>query len=173
MDEVILVDKSDNAVGVMEKMKAHREGKLHRAFSVFIFNPAGQMLLQRRAKHKYHSPGLWTNTCCSHPRPGEHTAAAANRRLMEEMGIAAKLEPRGHFIYKCAFDNGLTEYEYDHVFTGVVETDPVINRQEVEDYKWMAPREIKKMIIDTPGLFTTWFKIAMEKSFVGFPDSIG
>ena len=162
---VILVDEGDRETGSMEKMAAHRKGLLHRAFSVFIFNSRGQMLLQQRALHKYHSAGLFTNTCCSHPRPGEETAAAASRRLKEEMGLDAKLEHKGHFIYRTEFQNGLTEHELDHVFTGLSDEQPVINPDEVASYRWMDLPEIKKEISQEPEKYTSWFRIAMEKLF--------
>jgi isopentenyl-diphosphate Delta-isomerase len=162
---VILVDENDRQLGTMEKMEAHRKGILHRAFSVFIFNPAGEMLLQRRAADKYHSPGLLTNTCCSHPRPGESTADAASRRLIEEMGIKADLRHKTSFIYKTRFDNALTEHEFDHVFFGVTNKSPVINRHEVQEYCWMKIENIKEEIKRNPEQFTSWFRIAMEKLF--------
>src|SRR6186713_1579239 len=117
-DKVILVSEHDDMVGIMDKMEAHKQGLLHRAFSVFIFNSKGEMLLQQRAFNKYHSGGLWTNACCGHPSPGEQTVAAARRRLMEEMGFTTGLEELFDFTYQHAFENGLTEHEYDHVFAG-------------------------------------------------------
>ncbi|MCC6371241.1 MAG: isopentenyl-diphosphate Delta-isomerase [Bacteroidia bacterium] len=164
-EEVILVNEKDEATGVMEKMEAHEKALLHRAFSVFIFNGKGQMLLQRRALSKYHSAGLWTNTCCSHPRPGESTDSAASRRLMEEMGMDTQLHYKTSFIYKAPFDNNLTEHEFDHLFTGVSDKEPVINPEEVDSYKWMSPEEVKTQVAATPELFTVWFKIALEKVF--------
>ena len=165
MEEVILVDQDDIAIGAMEKLEAHEKGLLHRAFSVFIFNDAGELLLQQRALSKYHSAGLWTNTCCSHPRPGEDTLLAAKRRLKEEMGIECGLEYKMHFIYKTHFENGLTEHEFDHVFFGTHNKEPNINEEEVENYCWTKPAEIKKQLIDEPEKFTSWFKIAIEKLF--------
>jgi isopentenyl-diphosphate Delta-isomerase len=149
----------------MEKTEVHQKGLLHRAFSVFIFNDKGEMLLQRRAMDKYHSPGLWTNACCSHPRPGEDTLKAALRRLQEEMGISAELSHKASFIYKTEFGNGLTEHEFDHVFTGTINTDPVINRSEVMEFIWKDVVEIKRALKTSPENYTTWFKIAMEKVF--------
>ncbi len=164
-EEVILVDEWDKAIGTMEKIEAHQKGLLHRAFSVFIFNSQGEMLLQQRALNKYHSAGLWTNTCCSHPRPGENTLKAAQRRLQEEMGITAQLEHKTHFIYKTAFDNNLTEHEFDHVFFGKNDQVPKINPLEVENYAWLSPEKVAGDIIKTPAKYTSWFKIAMEKLF--------
>ena len=162
-DHVILVDKSDTQTGTQEKMAAHQQGNLHRAFSVFIFNSKGEMLLQQRAKDKYHSGGLWTNACCSHPRPGEETKDAAHRRLMEEMGFDCKLEKAFHFIYKTEFDFGLTEHELDHVFIGQYEGPIALNPDEVEDYKWIDVEELKKEMLNKPEIFTSWFKIAFNE----------
>ncbi len=161
--EVILVDEQDNAIGTMGKMEVHEKAILHRAFSIFIFNKKGEILLQKRAANKYHSAGLWTNTCCSHPRPGEDTLTAAHNRLQEEMGFTTSLSKTFSFIYKAPFDNGLTEHEYDHVFTGtyngIVQPDP----QEVSDYCYQSIEAIKSNIIMQPGNFTEWFKIALPK----------
>ncbi|MBL7909986.1 MAG: isopentenyl-diphosphate Delta-isomerase [Bacteroidia bacterium] len=164
-EEVILVNELDQPTGVMEKLEAHQKGLLHRAFSVFIFNDKGELLLQQRALSKYHSAGLWTNTCCSHPRPNEDTMAAAKRRLIEEMGIDTQLTHKTHFIYKTAFENGLTEHEFDHIFFGNYAETPAINKDEVEAFKWAHPQIIKLEISDTPEKYTSWFKIAMEKLF--------
>lgn len=164
-EEVILVNANDEAIGTMEKMEAHEKGCLHRAFSVFIFNTKGQMLLQKRALDKYHSAGLWTNTCCSHPRPGENTIDAAKRRLKEEMGIETDLKAHTIFTYKTEFDNQLTEHEVDHVFTGIYNKDPEINPTEVDTFCWKTTDEIKSEIQHSPHLFTSWFKIALEKAF--------
>ncbi|MFO0356085.1 MAG: isopentenyl-diphosphate Delta-isomerase [Sphingobacteriaceae bacterium] len=164
-DQVILVNEKDEPIGTMGKLEVHQKGLLHRAFSVFIFNDKGEMLLQRRALSKYHSAGLWTNTCCSHPQPNEDTLAAANRRLREEMGMKADLTPKTSFIYKTPFDNGLTEHELDHVFIGYTNTDPVINKEEVDSFKWMSLEAIKTEIKTNPNEFTSWFKIALEKVF--------
>lgn len=162
-EKVILVDESDNVVGEMEKLEAHRAGKLHRAFSVFIFNRKKELLLQQRALTKYHSPGLWTNTCCSHPRPGEDTLSAAKRRLKEEMGIETKLDHVGEFIYKTSFDNGLTEHEFDHVFFGEYPDNPNINKDEANDFKWVKIEEVKKSLSSNPENYTYWFRVAVEK----------
>ena len=162
---VILVDVHDNEIGVMEKLQAHKEGRLHRAFSVFIFNSNNELLLQQRALSKYHSAGLWTNTCCSHPRPNETIKDAANRRLFEEMGMSCDLTIKTNFTYKASFENGLTEHEFDYVLTGYTDQDPTINHEEVESYKWLPVAEIKKDMIVNPNNYTEWFKVALEKIF--------
>jgi len=141
--QVILVNEQDEQVGVMEKMAAHQQALLHRAFSVFIFNKEGQMLLQKRAAGKYHSPGLWTNACCSHPAPGETTDAAAKRRLQEELGFTTDLKKAFHFTYKAAFDNGLTEYEFDHVYTGVYDGPIHPDPQEASEVLFLTMDEIR------------------------------
>ena len=156
---VILVNENDEPIGMMEKMEAHLQAKLHRAFSVFLFNSKGEMLLQQRAFSKYHSPGLWSNACCSHPQPGEETLTAAERRTKEELGIDVPLEKQFHFIYKARFENGLTEYEFDHVFTGNFSGEPVLNPEEVNDYVFQSLIEIKHSLETNPGNFTAWFKI--------------
>ena len=161
MEEVILVDEADTPLGKMEKMEAHRKALLHRAFSVFIFNSKGEMLLQRRAQGKYHSPGLWTNACCSHPRPGEDTHSAALRRLKEELGIATTLTKLFDFTYRSAYDNGLTEFEFDHVFAGVydgrdLQPDPA----EVSDFCFRSPADIQVDLQRSPAKYTTWFHLA-------------
>jgi isopentenyl-diphosphate Delta-isomerase len=160
---VVLVDEQDNELGLAEKMEAHEKALLHRAFSVFIFNDKGELLLQQRAKHKYHSAGLWTNTCCSHPRPNERVLDAANRRLKEEMGLSVFLEKKFDFVYKTPFDNDLTEYEFDHVFVGYTNSNPVLNREEAESFKWKTIEDIKTDIVLFPHSFTSWFKIAINK----------
>lgn len=160
---VILVDHDDRETGVMEKIQAHREALLHRAFSVFVFNSKGELMLQQRALGKYHSPGLWTNTCCSHPRPGEETEAAAHRRLHEEMGFDCTLTKIFHFTYKAPFDNKLTEHEVDHVFVGFSDTLPVINPEEVESYRFATLDDISVEMAENPELFTVWFQIAFER----------
>jgi isopentenyl-diphosphate delta-isomerase len=164
-EEVILVDAFDNAIGVMEKLEAHQKGLLHRAFSVFIFNEQGELLLQRRALTKYHSPGLWTNTCCSHPRPNEETITAANRRLKEEMGLETPLTYKTSFTYRAEFDNHLIEHEYDHVFIGKSNSDPNVNSDEVDSFKWINMAELKKQLKTKPEDFTAWFIIAMDTIF--------
>ncbi|MBG9375646.1 isopentenyl-diphosphate Delta-isomerase [Panacibacter sp. DH6] len=163
MENVILVNDNDEQVGVMEKMEVHQKALLHRAFSVFIFNEDGQMLLQQRAAKKYHSPKLWTNACCSHPRPGEPTEKAAQRRLREELGFHTELEKTFEFIYNAPFDNGLTEYEYDHVFTGFYEGDIKPNPAEVLDYCYMSMDEIAVSLQNYPHKYTVWFGIAFPR----------
>ncbi|QNU66199.1 isopentenyl-diphosphate Delta-isomerase [Ruminiclostridium herbifermentans] len=162
IDNVILVNNNDEEIGALEKMDAHRKGKLHRAFSILIFNSRGQLLLQKRAKSKYHSGGLWTNTCCSHPRPGESTKTAANRRLTEEMGFTCNIYEAFSFIYKVQFNNELMEYEYDHVFIGKFDGTFSPNIYEVEDWSWKSLDEIEIMIQENPDDFTFWFKVCFE-----------
>jgi len=162
-EQVILVDTTDKQIGLMEKMEAHQKGLLHRAFSVFVFNSKQELLLQQRAVSKYHSGGLWTNTCCSHPREGEATEAAALRRLQEEMGISCPLIPAFHFIYKAPFDNGLTEHEYDHVFFGISDAAPRINTSEVQAYKYMRLTDLAEEIKNTPHHYSAWLKDAFDK----------
>ena len=161
-EKVILVDKNDNQVGLMSKLEAHEKGVLHRAFSIFIFNSKYELLLQKRASSKYHSGGLWTNTCCSHPREGEDTLDAANRRLDEEMGIKTSLRKVYDFIYKAELDNQLTEHEFDHVFYGVCDNDPILNKDEAEDFKWVDMEALNNDIIKNEDNYTVWFKIAFE-----------
>lgn len=162
-EQVVLVDRDDNHIGLMEKLEAHEKGLLHRAFSVLLFNDKKELLLQQRAFDKYHCGGLWTNTCCSHPLPGEDVADAALRRLKEEMGIECDLHKSFDFIYKAEFGNGLTEHEYDHVFFGLFSGDPVINPDEVADWKYMSLSAIKKDIADYPQNYTPWFKIILDR----------
>ncbi|MFT6699436.1 MAG: isopentenyl-diphosphate delta-isomerase [Porticoccaceae bacterium] len=164
-EQVILVDKNDNQVGLMPKMEAHEKGVLHRAFSVFTFNKKGELMLQQRAAHKYHSPLLWTNTCCSHQRNGETNLEAGKRRLQEEMGFTAELKEIFSFIYKAPFDNGLTEHELDHVLVGYFDDIPNINKEEVEDYKWMLLEDVKSDIDKNPSIYTEWFKIIFKESY--------
>jgi len=161
-EKVILVDKNDNQVGLMPKLEAHEKGVLHRAFSIFIFNSKYELLLQKRASSKYHSGGLWTNTCCSHPREGEDILDAANRRLDEEMGITTSLRKVYDFIYKAELDNQLTEHEFDHVFYGVCDNDPILNKDEAEDFKWVDMETLNNDIIKNEDNYTVWFKIAFE-----------
>ncbi|RIJ45632.1 isopentenyl-diphosphate Delta-isomerase [Maribellus luteus] len=156
-EQVIVVDENDVVLGSMEKMEAHRNPVLHRAISVFIVNSEGEWLLQQRALGKYHSNGLWTNTCCSHPQPGESSLDAANRRLAEEMGLKAELTEKFHFIYREPLDNDLTEYELDHVFVGVSNQVPNINTNEVLSYKYIAYDDLKKDIETNPDNYTVWF----------------
>ena len=161
-ENVILVDENDNQVGLMPKLEAHERGLLHRAFSIFIFNSKYELLLQKRASSKYHSGGLWTNTCCSHPREGEDTSDAANRRLIEEMGIETSLRKVHDFIYKAELDNNLTEHEFDHVFYGVYNEDPVINKDEADDFKWIDMGLLNEDIKINGDNYTVWFKISFE-----------
>ena len=162
-EQVILVNSNDEKIGLMPKMEAHEKGLLHRAFSVFIFNDKNELMLQQRAANKYHSPLLWTNTCCSHQRDGESNLEAGKRRLQEEMGFVCELEEKTSFIYKAPFDNGLTEHELDHVMVGSYSKDPIINREEVESFKWMKLQDIKDDIEIHPEIYTEWFKIIFDK----------
>lgn len=163
MEEVILVDKRDNEIGKEEKLKAHKQGKLHRAFSIFVFNSKNELLIHKRSKDKYHSGGLWTNTCCSHPRPGEKIEEAAKRRLKEEMGLDCKLKKVLSFVYKKEFGNGLIENEYDHVFIGNCDIPPNPDEEEVEDWKWINIEELKKDIQQNQQNYTYWFKFVIDK----------
>lgn len=163
MEQVILVNEQDIELGVMEKMEAHEKALLHRAFSIFIFNDRHELLLQQRAISKYHSGGLWTNTCCSHPRPGEAVADAALRRLKEEMGFETTLSKAFDFTYKAPFSNGLTEHEFDHVFTGTYNGIIEPNADEVESYAYYSLTEVDEMMQKNPNDFTVWFHIAFPK----------
>jgi isopentenyl-diphosphate Delta-isomerase len=162
-EKVILVDEFDNAIGEMEKMEAHEKAELHRAFSVFVFNEDNQLMLQQRALSKYHSPGLWTNTCCSHPRPGEEVLQAGHRRLQEEMGFDCDLQKIFDFVYKARFDHGLTEHEFDHVLVGRYTDSPVINSEEVAAWKWMSMKSIAEEMKTHPEKYTIWFRIAFDR----------
>jgi isopentenyl-diphosphate delta-isomerase len=162
-DQVILVDENDRRIGVAAKMEAHRTGALHRAFSVFVFNSAGDLLLQQRADGKYHSGGLWTNTCCSHPRPDESTAQAARRRLKEEMGIACELDEIFSFIYHADLDDGLSEHEYDHVFVGTCDGDPTPDPREVRDWRWLDADALRQDLDQHPERYTFWFKAVIDQ----------
>lgn len=164
-ERVILVNENDEPIGLMPKMEAHRKGRLHRAFSVFVFNDRGELMLQKRALHKYHSPGLWTNTCCSHQREGETSLEAADRRLKEEMGFSTKLSEATSFIYKAVFDNGLTEHEFDHVLVGNYNNEPDINPDEVAEWKWMAVDDVRIDMNIHPENYTAWFKIIFDKFY--------
>lgn len=163
MEQVILVDENDQEIGLMDKMEAHEKGLLHRAFSVFIFNTKGEMLLQRRAASKYHSPNLWTNTCCSHPRKNETGLEAANRRLMEEMGMTCQLNYAFQFTYKVALDQGLYEHELDHVYIGTSDNKPVINPAEVSEFTYQSIDTILAQIKTNPEDYTEWFKICLNE----------
>ncbi len=164
-EQVILVNEQDEQIGLMPKMEAHEKAILHRAFSVFIFNDNGEMMLQQRASHKYHSPNLWTNTCCSHQRDGESNLEAGERRLREEMGFTVALKEATSFIYKAHFDNGLTEHELDHILVGYYNGEPLINPEEVSAFKWMKTEDVKNNILNRPELYTAWFKIIFEKFY--------
>jgi len=160
---VVLVDEQDNSLGLMEKQQAHVAGLLHRAFSVFVFNSKGELLLQQRADDKYHSPMLWTNTCCSHPRDGETYLEAAHRRLKEEMGFDCELEEKFHFIYKARLGTDLFEHELDYVFTGFYDGEIQINKEEVEDFKWIPMDELISDMNTNPGSYTIWFRIIFDE----------
>ena len=164
-DLVILVDENDNQIGLMPKLEAHQKAILHRAFSVFIFNKKNELMLQKRASTKYHSPGLWTNTCCSHQRQSETNIEAGKRRLKEEMGFETELKEVTSFIYKTPFDNGLYEHEFDHVLVGYFDNDPLINLEEVEDWKWMNLEDVRADINLNPQEYTVWFKIIFDKFY--------
>lgn len=163
VQEVILVTPQDEAIGVMEKMEAHQKGLLHRAFSVFIFDKKGRMLLQQRAPQKYHGAHLWTNACCSHPMWDEPVEEAAQRRLREELGFTTPLQKVFSFTYKAPVENGLTEHEYDHVFAGEYEGRIEMNRDEVCDYAYHELTSVKMLLQEKPELFTTWFRIAFPR----------
>ncbi len=162
-EQVVLVNEKDEQTGLAGKTEAHAKGLLHRAFSVFVFNERGELLLQQRAAHKYHSPLQWANTCCSHPREGEDLIDAGKRRLKEEMGFSCELEKKFHFIYKASFDNGLIEHELDHVLVGYASVRPDINPDEVHDFKWMPLDEVVKDIEVRPEVYTPWFKIILKE----------
>lgn len=161
--KLILVDEHDEPLGEMEKLEAHRQGLLHRAFSVFIFNPAGMMLLQQRGLNKYHSPGLWSNACCSHPEPGQDTRIAAEKRLMDEMGFTVPLAEKFSFIYRAELPNGLVEHEFDHVFTGIHDGEIRPDPFEVRDYCYKSMDDIRMQLAADPSRFTVWFKLAFER----------
>lgn len=164
-EQVILVNEKDEPIGLMNKLEAHEKAVLHRAFSVFILNDKNEVLLQQRASHKYHSPLLWTNTCCSHQRQEETNIEAGTRRLKEEMGFTAELKELFHFIYKAPFDNGLTEHELDHVMIGYYNGMPLINTEEVEDWKWMSVEDIRQDMLKQPEIYTVWFKIIFDEFY--------
>ncbi len=162
-DYVILVDEQDNELGKMEKLQAHLEAQLHRAISVFVFNSNKEMLLQKRASGKYHSANLWTNTCCSHPKPNENTTDAAKRRLQEEMGITCNLNYVFNFTYLAKLENGITEHEFDHVFFGFTNDIPVLNLEEASDYKYLSLEKIENQLNQNSEQFTVWFKLIFDK----------
>lgn len=162
-EQVILVNENDEQIGTMPKLEAHQKAILHRAFSVFILNDKNEIMLQQRAHQKYHSPLLWTNTCCSHQRVGESNIQAGSRRLEEEMGFKTELKELFNFIYKAPFDNGLTEHELDHVMIGYYNGEPNINLEEVESWKWMSIEDIKADMNHNPDIYTVWFKIIFNE----------
>jgi isopentenyl-diphosphate delta-isomerase len=160
---VVLVDEKDNPLGVMEKIEAHRQARLHRAISVFLFNQKGEWIIQKRALDKYHSRGLWTNACCTHPYPGESEIEAAKRRLMEEMGISCELKEIFNFVYKEKLDDNLTEFELDHVFIGITDEHPVINTNEVLEWKKISYEELSRDLYSNSADYTFWFKEIFER----------
>jgi isopentenyl-diphosphate delta-isomerase len=162
MEKVILVDELDHEIGVMEKLEAHQKGVLHRAFSIFLFNSKGQLLLQKRAKNKYHSAGLWTNACCSHPLPNESVTDAAYRKLKQEMGIELQTSYVYKFIYKITLENNLVEHEYDYVLKGIYDGEPSINKEEAEDWKYVDLKELQNDIQKNPEAYTHWFKLILN-----------
>ena len=164
-EKVILVNEKDEQIGLMEKIEAHEKALLHRAFSVFVFNDKNELMIQQRALSKYHSPGLWTNTCCSHQREGESNIEAGKRRLQEEMGFSTELKDTISFIYKAPFDNGLTEHEFDHILVGYFEGEPDLNPYEVAEWKWMSLEAIEKDMQANPSIYTEWFKIIFDKYY--------
>lgn len=164
-EKVILVNEKDEQIGLMEKIEAHEKALLHRAFSVFVFNDKNELMIQRRALSKYHSPGLWTNTCCSHQREGESNIEAGKRRLQEEMGFSTDLKDTISFIYKAPFDNGLTEHEFDHILVGYFEGEPNLNPDEVAEWKWMSLEAIEEDMQANPSIYTEWFKIIFDKYY--------
>ena len=164
-EKLILVNEKDEPIGLMPKMEAHQKGLLHRAFSVFIFNDKKELMLQQRAHSKYHSPGLWTNTCCSHQREGESNIEAGIRRLQEEMGFTTDLKDTMAFIYKAPFDNGLTEHEFDHILVGNFNASPNLNPEEVSAWKWMKLKDVQKDMQTHPERYTEWFKIIFNKYY--------
>jgi len=162
-EKVILVDSDDHEIGIAEKLRTHREGALHRAFSIFVFNSKGELLLQKRAKGKYHSAGLWTNTCCGHPRPNENRRDAARRRLKEEMGIDCELAEIFSFVYRAALSSGLIEHEYDYVFFGNHDGEPAPNPEEAEDWKWVEMEQLKADLKSNPHAYTFWLAACLDR----------
>lgn len=162
-EHVILVDPTDQKIGTMEKIEAHQKGALHRAFSVLIFNDKNEMLIQKRASDKYHSPGLWTNACCSHPRPGESLSDATHRRLNEEIGFDCELKPLFQFQYKSDFEDGMIEHEFDHVFTGIYNGEIELNPEEASEYRFVEMDKLLNEIAEHPNNFTSWFKLILER----------
>ncbi|PWC11203.1 isopentenyl-diphosphate Delta-isomerase [Brenneria corticis] len=163
LTEVILVDENDRPTGVMEKQQAHVQGALHRAITVYIFNSRRQLLLQRRARAKYHSGGLWSNTCCSHPAPGEETLQAAHRRLYQEMGLRCALTPMFTLSYRLPLSNGLIEHEFGHVYFGITDELPQLNPDEADEYQYLSLEQIERRMVASPELFTSWFKLTFSR----------
>ena len=170
-DYVILVNEKDEELGVREKLQAHLDGVLHRAFSIFLFNDDGALLLQQRHPNKYHSGGLWSNTCCSHPRPGELVEAAAHRRLREEMGVACDLRRLFEFVYRSKFEHELYEHEYDHVFVGRYNGVPAPNRAEVASWRWTEAEALRKDVADRPDRYTYWLRLILDRVLQGFRET--
>jgi isopentenyl-diphosphate delta-isomerase len=162
-ERVILVDENDREIGSAEKLEAHRRAMLHRAFSIFVFNSQRKLLLQKRANRKYHSGGLWSNTCCSHPRPGFSLLEEAQRKLAQEMGFECELHELFHFVYQVKLENGYWEHECDHVFVGNFDGNPTPNLQEVEDWKWMEEKELKEDLKKNPDHYTYWLRFCMDR----------
>lgn len=162
-EQVVVVSRRDRRMGVLDKLEAHRLGVLHRALSVFVFDPVGRLLLQRRATEKYHSAGQWSNACCTHPRPGESIRLAAHRRLQEEMGFDCRLQHRGSFVYRAPLDNGLEEHELDHLFVGLFEGSPEPNPAEVMDWRWIERERLAEELASAPRSFTPWFSLALAR----------
>jgi len=172
-EKINLVDAAGNRVGSMERMAVHRAGALHEAFSIFIMNSRGEMMLQKRSRRKYHSAGLWSNACCGHPRPGESVESAASRRLMEEMGVDCELRKLFEFVYRVDFNNGLTEHEYDHVLVGIFDGEPILNSEEVEETRWIEPDALRQEIDSHSEQYTYWFKASVDKVFRHLKDVDG
>ena len=164
-ERVILVDQFDNELGVAEKIEAHNRGLLHRAFSIFVFDSADRLLIQKRAIGKYHSGGLWSNSCCGHPRPGELTISAAERRLREELGFSCSLRPVFDFVYRAEVDRGMTEHEFDHIFIGRSDVVPAPNPTEIDDYKWIDFRFLKQDVSLRPDQYTLWLRTALDANY--------
>jgi isopentenyl-diphosphate delta-isomerase len=163
-DHVVLVNTDDVPQGTAEKLEAHLEGWLHRAFSIFVFDSRGRLLLQQRAAHKYHSPGLWSNTCCSHPRPDEPLHDAVHRRLVEEMGFDCDLHPAFHFVYRADVGNGLIEHELDHVFIGHADATVTANEEEVAGWSWVDPEDLRADVAARPDRYTYWFRHILDRT---------